>query len=119
MCDLSPLPLRPDMTRVVTYLKGSKGNALAIPETGTTQARHGLSHHNGDPVVLDRLAKSDAFIMEQFAHFLDELATVQDGGAPLLDRTMALFGSGMRYGHSHSNAHLAILLARRRGPRLP
>src|SRR5258708_22346828 len=115
MCDLSPLPLRPDMTRVVTYLKGSKGNALAIPETGTTQARHGLSHHNGDPGVLDRLAKSDAFIMEQFAHFLDELAAVKDGGEPLVDRTMVLFGSGMSYGHSHCNANLPILLAGGRG----
>src|SRR5258708_17913144 len=115
MCDLSPLPLRPDMTRVVTYLKGSKGNALAIPEIGITQSRHGLSHHNGDPVVLDRLAKSDAFIMEQFAHFLDELRAVKDGDAPLLDRTMVLFGSGMSYGHSHSNANLPILLAGGRG----
>lgn len=115
MFDLIVLALRTDMTRVVTYMNGSEGNGLAIPEIGITQARHNLSHHNGDPVVLERLAKSDAFIMEQFAHFLNELSTVQDGGEPLLDRTMVLFGSGMSYGHSHCNSNLPILLAGGRG----
>ena len=115
MFDLIVLALRTDTTRVVTYMNGSEGNGLAIPEIGITQARHGLSHHNGDPVVLERLAKSDAFIMEQFAHFLDELSAVKDGGVPLLDRTMVLFGSGMSYGHSHANSNLPILLAGGKG----
>ena len=111
MFDLIVLALRTDMTRIVTYMNGSEGNGLAIPEIGITQARHNLSHHNGDPEILDRLAKSDAFIMEQFAHFLDELRNVTEGDTPLLDRTMVLFGSGMSYGHSHSNGNLPILLA--------
>jgi hypothetical protein len=73
--------------------------------------RHSLSHHNGNPVVLERLAASDAFIMQQFAHFLDQLRDVKDGDEPLLDRTMVLFGSGMSYGHSHGNANLPTILA--------
>ena len=115
MFDLIVLALRTDTTRVVTYMNGSEGNGLAIPEIGITQARHNLSHHNGDPVVLERLANSDAFIMEQFAHFLDELTAIKDGDEPLLDRTMVLFGSGMSYGHSHCNSNLPILLAGGRG----
>ncbi|MDB6169898.1 MAG: hypothetical protein JWM88_2762, partial [Verrucomicrobia bacterium] len=115
MFDLIVLALRTDMTRVVTYMNGSEGNGLAIPEIGITQARHNLSHHNGDPVVLERLAKSDAFIMEQFAHFLDQLRAVQDCDESLLDRTMVLFGSGMSYGHSHANSNLPIVLAGGRG----
>ncbi len=115
MFDLIVLALRTDTTRVVTYMNGSEGNGLAIPEIGITQARHNLSHHNGDPVVLERLAKSDAFIMEQFSHFLDSLRDVKDGEEPLLDRTMVLFGSGMSYGHSHANSNLPILLAGGRG----
>jgi hypothetical protein len=111
MFDLIVLALRTDMTRVVTYMNGTEGNGLAIPEIQITQARHNLSHHNGDPVVLERLAKSDAFIMQQFAHFLDELSAVKDGDEALLDRTMILFGSGMSYGHSHANSNLPILLA--------
>lgn len=115
MFDLIVLALRTDATRVITYMNGSEGNGLAIPEIGITQARHNLSHHNGDPVVLERLAKSDAFIMEQFVHFLDQLRSVQEGEEALLDRTMVLFGSGMSYGHSHSNSNLPILLAGGRG----
>lgn len=115
MFDLMVLALRTDMTRVITYMNGSEGNGLAIPEIGITQARHNLSHHNGDPVVLERLAKSDAFIMEQFAHFLDQLREVKDGEEALLDRTMVLFGSGMSYGHSHANSNLPILLVGGRG----
>ena len=115
MFDLIVLALRTDMTRVVTYMNGSEGNGLAIPEIGITQSRHQLSHHGGDPEVLARLAKSDAFIMQQFAYFLDKLQGELDGGEPLLDRTMVLFGSGMSYGHSHSNSNLPILLAGGRG----
>ena len=111
MYDLIVLALRTDMTRVVSYMSGSEGNGLAIPEIGITQSRHQLSHHNGDPEVLGRLAKSDTFIMQQFAYFLDKLKAEMDGDTPLLDRTMVLFGSGMSYGHSHSNSNLPILLA--------
>jgi hypothetical protein len=44
--------------------------------------RHLLSHHGGDP-----------------------------NGKPLLGSTMSLFGSGMSYGHSRSNANLPLVLA--------
>jgi Protein of unknown function (DUF1552) len=115
MYDLIVLALRTDMTRVVTYMSGSEGNGIAIPEIGVTQMRHSLSHHNGDPVILDRLARSDAFIMQQFAYFLDRLQTVQDGDEPLLDRTMVLVGSGMSFGHGHHNANLPVLFAGGRG----
>ncbi len=115
MFDLIVLALRTDMTRVVTYMNGTEGNGLAIPEIQITQARHNLAHHNGAPVVLERLAKSDVFIMQQFAHFLNELTNVKDGDEPLLDRTMVLFGSGMSYGHSHCNSNLPILLAGGKG----
>jgi len=53
--------------------------------------------------------------MQQFGYFLDKLKGELDGGEPLLDRTMVLFGSGMSYGHSHSNSNLPILLAGGRG----
>lgn len=115
MFDLIVLALRTDMTRVVTYMNGTETTGLAIPELKITQVRHNLSHHNGDPAVLDKLAASDAFLMQQFAHFLDELRVVKDGDEPLLDSTMILLGSGMSYGHSHSNSNLPIVLAGGRG----
>ncbi|HEX8913911.1 MAG TPA: DUF1552 domain-containing protein [Humisphaera sp.] len=111
MYDLIVLALRTDMTRVVSYMSGSESNGLAIPEIGIPQTRHELSHHNGDPEQMARLSRSDAFITEQLAYFLDQLNQVRDGDDTLLDRTMVLFGSGMAYGHSHGNANLPTILA--------
>jgi hypothetical protein len=115
MYDLIVLALRTDMTRVVTYMSGSEGTGLAIPEIGITQLRHSLSHHAGDPEVLDRLTRSDTFLMQQFAYFLEQLQTVKDGDEPLLDRTMVLTGSGMSFGNGHHNANLPIVFAGGRG----
>jgi hypothetical protein len=111
MYDLIVLTLRTDMTRVVTYMSGSESNGLAIPEIGIPQTRHELSHHNGDPEQMVRLSRSDAFIAEQFAYFLDQLQSVRESEGSLLDQTMVLFGSGMSYGHSHGNANLPIVVA--------
>lgn len=111
MYDLIVLALRTDMTRVISFMSGSESVGLAIPEIAISQSRHELSHHNGDPEIMARLSRSDAFLTRQFAYFLDQLQSIQDGEESLLDRTMVLFGSGMSYGHSHGNANLPIILA--------
>jgi len=115
MYDLIVLTLRTDMTRVVSYMSGSEGNGLSIPEIGISQSRHELSHHSGDPEIMARLSRSDAFITQQFSYFLDQLQSIKDGEDTLLDRTMVLFGSGMSYGHSHGNANLPTILAGGKG----
>jgi len=111
MYDLIVLALRTDMTRVVSYMSGTEGNGLPLPELGISQSRHELSHHSGDPEIMARLSKSDGFLAQQFAYFLDQLIEVKDGEDALLDRTMVLYGSGMSYGHSHGNANLPTILA--------
>lgn len=111
MYDLMVLALRTDMTRVCTFMSGTEGTGLAIPEIGIVQTRHELSHHNGDPEQMDRLTRCDTFLVEQFAYLLDRLQEVRDGDESLLDRTMVLWGSGMSYGHSHGNANLPTILA--------
>lgn len=110
--DLIVLAFQIDATRVVTFSSGLEGQGLAIPELGIAQSRHELSHHNGDPGHMEKLTQSDTFAVEQFAYFLTRLAETKDlDGRPLLDTTMALFGSGMAYGHSHGNANLPLVLA--------
>ncbi len=111
MYDLIVLALRTDMTRVVTYASGTEGNALAIPELNIKQTRHELSHHNEVAEVKQTLTRSDAFLSDQFAYFLDKLQEITEEEESLLDRTMVLYGSGMSYGHSHGNANLPIILA--------
>ena len=111
MYDLIVLAFQTDMTRVVTFNTGEEGQGPAVPEIGVKQDRHSLSHHNGNPDRMRELAESDAFNFKQFSYFLDRLSEVQDADGPLLETTMALYGSGMAYGHSHGNANLPIILA--------
>jgi hypothetical protein len=109
--DLMVLALRTDSTRVITCMICSEANGGAIPDIGISQARHGLSHHNGDPEQLRRLTQTDTFLVEQLSYFLDQLKAHQENGQPLLDTTQVLWGSGMAYGHSHGNANLPTVLA--------
>lgn len=110
--DLMVLAFQTDVTRVATFSMGGEGQAIAIPEIGITETRHQLSHHGGDPAYMEKLTMYDTFAIEQFSYFLTRLSETKDlNGKPLLDSTMALFGSGMSYGHSHGNANLPLVLA--------
>lgn len=62
--DLMVMALRTDSTRVITCMICSESNGGAIPDIGISQARHGLSHHNGDPEQLRRLTETDTFLVE-------------------------------------------------------
>ena len=110
--DLMVLAFQTDVTRVATFSLGGEGDAFAIPEIGITESRHQLSHHGGDAGYMEKLTNYDTFAIEQFSYFLTRLAETKDlNGKPLLGSTMALFGSGMCYGHSHGNANLPLVLA--------
>ena len=110
--DLMVLAFQTDVTRVATFSLGGEGDAFAIPEIGITESRHQLSHHGGDEGYMEKLTNYDTFAIEQFSYFLSRLDETKDvNGKPLLGSTMALFGSGMSYGHSHGNANLPLVLA--------
>jgi hypothetical protein len=111
MYDIIVLAFQTDLTRVATFSTGNEGTGPAVPEIGIRQDRHSLSHHNANPRLMDDLTQSDTFNLRQFNYFLDRLSEVRDADGPLLDSTMALYGSGMAFGHSHGNANLPILLA--------
>jgi hypothetical protein len=110
--DLMVLAFQTDVTRVATFSLGGEGDAFAIPEIGITESRHQLSHHGGDEGYMEKLTNYDTFAIEQFGYFLSRLEETKDvNGKPLLGSTMALFGSGMSYGHSHGNANLPLVFA--------
>jgi hypothetical protein len=111
MYDLMVLAFQTDMTRVATFSTGNEGTGPAVPEIGVRQDRHSLSHHNANPKLMQDLTASDTFNIRQFSYFLDRLEQVQDAEGPLLDSTIALYGSGMAFGHSHGNANLPLILA--------
>jgi hypothetical protein len=110
--DLMVLAFQTDVTRVATFSLGGEGDAFSIPEIGITESRHQLSHHGGDAGYMEKLTMYDTFAIEQFSYFITRLTETKDlNGKPLIGSTMALFGSGMSYGHSHGNANLPLVLA--------
>ena len=111
MYDIIVLAFQADLARVAAFSTGNEGTGPSVPEIGVKQDRHSLSHHNGNPKLLSDLLASDTFNFQQFSYFLDRLRDTQDADGPLLDTTMALYGSGMAYGHSHGNASLPLVLA--------
>jgi hypothetical protein len=111
MYDIIVLSFQTDLTRVATFSTGSEGLGPAVPEIGVKQDRHSLSHHNGNPKLMQDLLDSDSFNVKQFSYLLDRLSETSDADGPLIETTMAMYGSGMAYGHSHGNASLPIVLA--------
>jgi hypothetical protein len=102
MFDLLALAFQTDMTRVATYLMAQEQSVRTYPEIGVPDPHHPLSHHQDDPAKLEKQAKLNTFMVQQFVYFLDKIAKIQDGDGSLLDHTLLLYGSGM----SNSNEHL-------------
>ncbi len=111
MYDIIALAFQTDLTRVATFSTGNEGTGPAVPEIGVKQDRHSLSHHNANPKLMQDLTASDTFNIQQFSYFLGRLSELKDADGPLIDSTMALYGSGMAFGHSHGNANLPLILA--------
>jgi hypothetical protein len=112
MYDLIALAFQTDTTRIATFETGAEAGGGRLEELGTG-VQHEYSHHGGDPNMLKTLARIDRYHIENFAYFLDRLKSTQDGDAPLLDRTMILFGSGMNNGETgtHSPKDVPLIFA--------
>ncbi len=108
--DLVALALQTDSTRVATI---EVGGSFAASDLGIKQGYHGLSHHGQVQANIDLLVQIERYQVEQYARFLDRLASITepDADGSLLDRTMVLFGSGMGNANSHTNDDLPIVLA--------
>ncbi len=106
MYDIIVLAFQTDVTRVVSFSTGQEHSGSFSPEIGITTGRHSLSHQQNEELV-----RSDIYNVELFSAFLDRLVEVRDAGGPLIDTTMALFGSHMSNGSSHVSANLPFVLA--------
>ena len=106
--DLIALALQTDSTRIATLetAGGFAGQAL-----GLRQEYPALSHHGQVQENIDGLLQLEKYQIEQFARFLAKLRSIEDGDGTLLDRSMALFGSGMANANAHTNLNLPIVLA--------
>ena len=109
MLEISYLAFVTDTTRVITFQWAREAGGLG---TGG-QNHHELSHHGGDPGMLKKLAEVDRGYLEKLNRFLTFLKATEEGGRPMLDHTMVIYGSGMNSGPKgdHSPKNLPLLVA--------
>jgi hypothetical protein len=115
MVDLIVLAFRTDSTRVATLMTSHEGNNRPYREVGLSEGYHTLSHHGQDPAKINGVKQIDVYHMQQFAYFLQKLASTPDGDGTLLDHSMILCGSGISDGDRHNHDNLPVLLAGRAG----
>jgi len=114
MCDLTVLAFQTDITRVSTYI-GSTPNGVSYPELGFSDEHHSQTHHNNKEVMVDKVAKINAFNVAQFAYMVNRLHSLREGDGTLLDNCIMMWGTGLEDGNKHSRENLPFILAGRGG----
>lgn len=110
MADMLVLALRADMTRVATLVMGTEGNRRPYPELGFTEEHHGVSHHRGDPSLIEKYRKINEHHVGEMAYLVDRVMQAREGDSSLLDNSMIVYGSGMADGNAHAHGDIPTLL---------
>jgi hypothetical protein len=111
MFDLAVLAFQTDATRVVTFMMAREGGLRSYPEAGVPDAHHSITHHRGDPVLIEKVTKINCYHMEQFAYFLDKLKSTADHSGTLLDHSVVTYGSALGDPNVHDHMHLPTIVA--------
>ncbi|MDY3557293.1 DUF1552 domain-containing protein [Gemmata sp. JC717] len=116
MADLMVLAFQTDLTRVATLPFANDGSNRPYKMIDVPEGHHDLSHHGRDPKKLEKIAKINAFHMQQFAYLVGKMKAVKEpNGSCLLDNVMLVYGSGIGDGDRHNHDDLPILLAGKGG----
>ncbi len=98
MFDIIKLAIQTDSSRIISLFVD-------------TTVIHNITHHGNRPEVLDELRGYEEGQFDALDHFLTSLASTEEEGQSLLERTMVLYGTCMGSANSHSNANLPALIA--------
>jgi hypothetical protein len=117
MFDLMLVAFQTGTTRVATFMLGREGSVRPYREIGISDAHHPLTHHSGNPDLIEKVVRINAYHMQQFAYFLGKLKSTPDGDGTLLDHSQIVYGSGLSDGNRHVHNNLPVLLAGKSGGR--
>ncbi len=117
MFDLMAIAFQTGATRVCTFMLGREGSTRAYNEIGISDAHHPITHHRGDPDLIEKVARINTFHVEQLAYFLAKLKSTPDGDGTLLDHSLIVYGSGLSDGNKHRHNNLPVLVAGKSGGR--
>jgi len=111
MIDLQVLAWQADVTRVIVFQLARETSNRAYTELGIGEGHHPLTHNGGNPEMLAKCSKINAFHVSLFAHYLEKLKATPDGDGNLLDHSALLYGSGMCDADRHDHQNLPIIVA--------
>ena len=112
MYDMVRLAFETDSTRAVTIMLDSVNSpVLEIPGASITDGYHSLSHHGKSAAKLGQLETIDREHMKQLGQLFAALKATKEGGEPLLDRSMIVYGSNLGNANTHVTTNLPVLFA--------
>jgi len=110
MFDLQTVAFQADITRVTTFMMSRELNSRTYPQIGVADQHHSVSHHQYNPVQMEKHQKINTYHVQLFNYFLARLDATRDGDGSLLDHTVFMYGSGMGDGNVHSHDPISILV---------
>jgi len=110
MFDLQVLAFQSDMTRMITLMTGPEQSNRTYPEIGIPDVHHSLSHHQGNPVNLEKLSRINLYHSQLLTYYLDKLHSTLELDGSLLDNMIIMYGGSMSDGNDHLMRDLPILL---------
>ena len=108
--DLQLLAYRSDLTRVITFMYGREQGGRSYPQIGVPEPHHSLTHHQNDPVKMEKCTLIQTYHVRLFADYLEKLRATPDGDGSLLDHVILLYGSGLSNSDRHTHGPLPTLL---------
>jgi hypothetical protein len=115
MTEMLFIAFQADLTRVATVMVGREGSNRPYPEIGIPDSHHPITHHQKNPVLLDKISAINTYHVKLFTSFLQKLRNTPEGDSNMLDNSMICYGSGLSDGDTHLHDELPTILAGRGG----
>jgi hypothetical protein len=89
---------------------GREQSPRPYPQIGVPEPHHSMTHHQNDPVKMEKCTKIQTYHQTLFADYLEKLRNTPDGDGSLLDHMIILYGSGISNSDRHTHGPLPTLV---------
>ena len=108
--DLQLLAYQADITRVSTFMYGREQSPRPYPQIGVPEPHHPVTHHQNDPVKMEKCVKIQQYHLQLFTDYLEKLKNTTDGNGSLLDNMIILYGAAISNSDRHTHGPLPTLV---------
>lgn len=110
LMDLTLQAFACDLTRIATFQWSYSETGITYPWLGINEADHPMQH-----LKSPKLATVGAWYGEQFAHLLDGMQKVPDGGRTLLENSVVLWTTCLGDAAAHTQKSVPMVMAGNQG----